>query len=327
MRDPRLSRRTLLQGTALGLGTAALGLRTARAALPSPSSPVTINVVDVAGNLALTQRAIENFRKAKPKLVSNFTSPRRPHPSCPARSRRSRGGPRRHRPRADRHRRARGRHRAGPVGRAAARPRRRAAQARRHLSAARRQDAGAWPRARASSSPTTRRPAARIHARARSSRRRRRAEELLAWAKANPNRFMYARPANSGPGRTFIMGLPYILGDKDPKDPINGWDKTWAYLKELGESIEYYPSGTGAMMKELAEGTRDIIVSTTGWDINPRVLGIVPEEAKVAHAQGLPLGRRRALHGRPEGRVGREARRAARPDELPAAEGAAGLHL
>ena len=56
------------------------------------------------------------------------------------------------------------------------------------------------------------------------------AEELLAWAKANPKRFMYARPANSGPGRTFMMGLPYILGDKDPKDPVDGWDKTWAYL-------------------------------------------------------------------------------------------------
>src|SRR5204863_8808702 len=44
-------------------------------------------------------------------------------------------------------------------------------------------------------------------------------QELLAWCKANPNRLIYARPANSGPGRTFIMGLPYILGDKNPKDP------------------------------------------------------------------------------------------------------------
>jgi putative spermidine/putrescine transport system substrate-binding protein len=26
----------------------------------------------------------------------------------------------------------------------------------------------------------------------------------------------------------FLMGLPYILGDKDPKDPEKGWDKTWA---------------------------------------------------------------------------------------------------
>ena len=30
-----------------------------------------------------------------------------------------------------------------------------------------------------------------------------------------------------------MMGLPYILGDKDPKDPVNGWEKTWAYLAEL----------------------------------------------------------------------------------------------
>ena len=106
-------------------------------------------------------------------------------------------------------------------------------------------------------------------------------EALMAYCKANPGKFMYARPANSGPGRTFVMGLPYLLGDKDPKDPINGWDKTWAYLKELDSCIEYYTSGTTASMKELANGTRDIIATTTGWDINPRYLGIVPEEYKV----------------------------------------------
>ncbi|GLK72431.1 extracellular solute-binding protein [Ancylobacter dichloromethanicus] len=106
-------------------------------------------------------------------------------------------------------------------------------------------------------------------------------EALLAYCKANPGKFMYARPANSGPGRTFVMGLPYLLGDKDPKDPVNGWDKTWAYLKELDTCIEYYTSGTTASMKELANGTRDIIATTTGWDINPRYLGIVPEEYKV----------------------------------------------
>jgi putative spermidine/putrescine transport system substrate-binding protein len=107
-------------------------------------------------------------------------------------------------------------------------------------------------------------------------------EALLAYCKANPGKFMYARPANSGPGRTFVMGLPYLLGDKDPKDPINGWDKTWAFLKELDTCIEYYTAGTTASMKELANGTRDIIATTTGWDINPRYLGIVPEEYKVA---------------------------------------------
>jgi putative spermidine/putrescine transport system substrate-binding protein len=33
------------------------------------------------------------------------------------------------------------------------------------------------------------------------------AEELLAWAKANPGRLMYARPANSGPGRSIVLGM------------------------------------------------------------------------------------------------------------------------
>ncbi len=32
------------------------------------------------------------------------------------------------------------------------------------------------------------------------------AEKLLAWCKANPGRFMYARPANSGPGRNLRDG-------------------------------------------------------------------------------------------------------------------------
>jgi putative spermidine/putrescine transport system substrate-binding protein len=113
------------------------------------------------------------------------------------------------------------------------------------------------------------------------------AEALLAWCKKHPGKFMYARPSNSGPGRTFVMGLPYLLGDKDPQDPINGWDKTWAYLHELDTCIDYYPGGTTATMKELGEGSRDIIATTTGWDINPRYLGIVPEEFKVATLKGF----------------------------------------
>ncbi|WP_241825463.1 extracellular solute-binding protein [Micromonospora sp. CB01531] len=113
------------------------------------------------------------------------------------------------------------------------------------------------------------------------------AEQLLAYAKAHPGKVQYARPANSGPARTFLMGLPYILGDKDPKDPVNGWDKTWAYLKELNQYVEYYPSGTAETMKNLANGTAEVIASTTGWDINPRVLGTVPKEAKVSSLQGF----------------------------------------
>jgi ABC-type uncharacterized transport system, periplasmic component len=107
--------------------------------------------------------------------------------------------------------------------------------------------------------------------------------ELLAWAKAHPGKFEYARPANSGPGRTFLMALPYLLGDKDPTDPVNGWANTWAYLKDLGQYINVYQTGTTATMKDLAAGTVDMIASTTGWYINPIILGTVPKTTAVGH--------------------------------------------
>jgi putative spermidine/putrescine transport system substrate-binding protein len=105
-------------------------------------------------------------------------------------------------------------------------------------------------------------------------------EELRTWIKANPNKFLYARPRNSGPGRTMLMGLPYLLGDSDPKDPVNGWSKTWAFLKDINSSIEYYPTGTRLTMTEVGDGTRWMIASTMGWDINPRALGQVPQGHK-----------------------------------------------
>jgi putative spermidine/putrescine transport system substrate-binding protein len=84
-----------------------------------------------------------------------------------------------------------------------------------------------------------------------------------------------------------MTGLPYLLGDADPKDPIKGWTKTWEYLKALGENIEYYPSNTAATVKEFGEGSRDMMPTTTGWDINPRALGIVPKEARVFALDGF----------------------------------------
>ena len=107
--------------------------------------------------------------------------------------------------------------------------------------------------------------------------------ELLAWAKAHPGKFEYARPANSGPGRTFLMALPYMLGDKDPTDPVNGWANTWAYLKDLGQYINVYQTGTTATMKDLAAGTVDMLASTTGWYINPIILGTVPKTTAVGN--------------------------------------------
>ncbi|AQR96674.1 ABC transporter substrate-binding protein [Clostridium saccharoperbutylacetonicum] len=100
--------------------------------------------------------------------------------------------------------------------------------------------------------------------------------DLVEFAKANPGKFTYARPANSGPGRTFLLGLPYILGDKNPKDPKT-WDKTWAYLKELDQYIDYYPGKTGPTFSELNSGKRWIVSSQLGWDINQRITGGIPQ--------------------------------------------------
>jgi putative spermidine/putrescine transport system substrate-binding protein len=107
-------------------------------------------------------------------------------------------------------------------------------------------------------------------------------QELLAWAQAHPGKFGYARPANSGPGRTFLQGLPYMLGDKDPSDPEKGWDKTWAYLKKLGETIDTYPTGTGQVISNMADGSWSMIPTTTGWDIEPRATAKEPATIEAA---------------------------------------------
>ena len=85
------------------------------------------------------------------------------------------------------------------------------------------------------------------------SRTRRRRRRRCWPGQEEPRQVHVARPSDSGPARTFLMGLPYLLGDKDPRDPINGWDKTWAYLKELGKYVDYYPSGTKDTMSGLAD--------------------------------------------------------------------------
>lgn len=260
----------------------------ARAELPAlPKSAQVITVVDAAGNLALTQKAIENYRKDHPGVVSRFVFTKAPSPELPGKIKAQQ---------------AAGRIDidlvlVGPDGLAAGIEQKIWEQtipqyAEKFPDLEKNYLPGAADMQKAfngygvvvnyyPSGPLIEYAPERVKNPPKS------AEELLAYCKANPNKFAYARPANSGPGRTFIMGLPYILGDKDPRDPINGWDKTWAYLKELNSCIEYYPSGTGATMKEFGEGTRDMVVSTTGWDINPRVLGIVPKSAEVTALKGF----------------------------------------
>ncbi len=287
-----LSRRLFL-GTTAGFGVACGlagkfgAIRPALAALAKPASPVTLNIVDVAGNLALTQAAIENYRKAKPDWVSRIIFSKAPSPELPGKLKAQQD--------------------ANQVdidlvltGTDV-------------LSAG--IDQKLWQRLipdHAADLPDLQSiyldPAWRMQGLAedqgivvtyypsgplfeyapdRVKTVPKTAADLLAWAKANPKRFLYARPSNSGPGRTFIMGLPYLLGDKDPTDPENGWEKTWAYLKELGSTVEYYPSGTTPTMKALGEGSADMIATTTGWDINPRILGVVPKDVEVFALEGF----------------------------------------
>jgi len=252
----------------------------------APKSPVTINVVDVAGNLALTQDAMQNFASKNPNLVAKINFTKAPSPELPGKLKAMQGANRsdidlvltgtdflaagieqgllekilpahaarfpnliaNYQPAA-----AKMQELAGDYGIEVA-----------FMPAGPLLE---YNPDKVKQVPTT-------------------PQELLAWCKSNPNRLIYARPANSGPGRTFVMGLPYLLGDKDPKNPAS-WDKTWAYLKELNSCIEYYPTGTGAVMKELGEGSRDMTVTMTGWDLNPRILGIVPKAFKVAPFKGM----------------------------------------
>jgi len=281
----KLTRRSFVGGVAGIGGMAAMGGRVFAAA-PTPAQPLTISIVDVAGNLALTQGAFDAYAAANPKIVSKFVYSTAPAPELPAKLQAQE---------AANHVdidlvltgtddlsagisqslwTELGQYKADLPDLASI-----------YLPQANKMQALAqnfgvtvsyypsgplieyMPDA-VPTPPTT-------------------AQELMDWTKQNPNKFLYARPANSGPGRTFLMGLPYLLGDTDPKDPVKGWAKTWEYLGALGENIEYYPTGTTITMKELGQGVRDIIASTTGWDINPRVLGIVPAEAKIGTLKGF----------------------------------------
>ena len=279
MGDLETTRRALLGGAA------AAALSTGAQA--QPATPLVVNVVDVAGNLALSQLAFEAYRRKYPKNVSRFVFSKAPAPELPAKLRAQQEAKRVDIDIVL----------TGTDGLSAGMEQKSwetlfpiHALRLPHLDdillpAAKRMQTLAEDQgcivAYYPSGPLLEYMPDKVKQVPRT------AEELLAWCRSNPLRFMYARPANSGPGRTFLMGLPYLLGDSAPRDPVHGWAKTWEYLAAMGEFIEYYPSGTGATMKELGEGSRDMIVSTTGWDINPRVLGVVPKEAEIAALQGF----------------------------------------
>jgi putative spermidine/putrescine transport system substrate-binding protein len=299
---PAFDRRTLLSSAGLAVGAAAVSPLLSSCSAPSsavssstpaaslgstPSSPVTLNILDVAGNLALTKPAIETFKSANPHIVSNITYTTGTAPDAPAKLKAEQAG--------------------GNVQTSLVLTGTDALasgitdglyinlksyygqffpglmgnyQSAAANMATLAQDQGIeivwypsgplieYNPATVKTAPTT-------------------TDELLSWAQANPGKYQYAEPRNSGPGRTWLMGLPYLLGDSDPSDPTNGWSKTWAYLTELNKYVSQYPSGTSTTMKNIAAGTVDIIASTTGWYINGRAIGTVPKAVQVAKFQNL----------------------------------------
>ncbi|MEB2604930.1 extracellular solute-binding protein [Burkholderia cenocepacia] len=259
----------------------ALAMGFTLSATAAVAAPVSLNIVDVAGNLQLTQKAIEAFKEKNPGLVANVTFTNAPAPQLPGKIKAMQAAGR------------------SDIDLVLTGTDALAAGIEQNLWQKLLPDnAAALPGVLDKYAPGPRKmqdlaqgfglevtymPAGPLleYNPAKVSDPPKTPDQLLAWCKAHPNKLIYARPANSGPGRTFLMGLPYVLGDKNPQDPINGWDKTWAFLKQLNECVPYYPGGTSAVMKELGEGTRDMTVTVTGWDLNPRALGIVPAEFKI----------------------------------------------
>ncbi|HET8897120.1 MAG TPA: ABC transporter substrate-binding protein, partial [Protaetiibacter sp.] len=53
-------------------------------------------------------------------------------------------------------------------------------------------------------------------------------------------------------------------------------------LKDLGTTIDNYPTGTGQVITNVADGTWALIPTTTGWDIEPRATGKEPTTIEAA---------------------------------------------
>ena len=301
-------------------GRCGLRRRELRSSSPCRPRPSRSTIIDVAGNLALTQKAIENYRKAKPEPRLAHHLHQGAGAGAAGQDQGAAGcGPRRHRPRADRHRRALRRHRAEALGRRCCRH---------HAAALPKLDdiylpAAAKMQALAKgqgvvvtyypSGPLLEYMPDKVKTRADDGRGAARLDQgepeplpLCAPGQFRPRPHLHDGPALH-PRRQATRRTRSRAGTRP--GPIS---------RSSAQNIEYYPTGTGATMKELGEGSRDMIASTTGWDINPRVLGIVPKEAKVGALKGFHWVADAHYMCVPKGVAERQARGAARPDELPA---------
>jgi putative spermidine/putrescine transport system substrate-binding protein len=252
---------------------------TSGASLPALAQPITLSIIDVGGDLSSVQPIVENYRKANPNKIKDIRIQRAPQPELPAKIKAQQDA---------------GRLDINLImtGQAAASALIANGQLVRLLpdheklfpladftdaATAHLKEGEGYviPSVVSNGGPVFIFNPKKVPTPPKS------AQELLAWAKANPGKFFYARPSNSGPGMSVLVGLPYILGDKDPKDPENGWDKTWAFLKELGQYVEYYPTGTLFTLREFAQEQRWMIAGIMEWDMKPRAEAVVPPESKI----------------------------------------------
>jgi putative spermidine/putrescine transport system substrate-binding protein len=201
----------------LAQGLRAAGFLAAFAGASAFAQPVTLNVVDVAGNLALTQEALESFAAKNPTLVSRITFTKAPSPELPGKIRAMQAAGR-----TDIDLVLTGTDAlAAGIAQNLWEPLLPAHAAKfpnlvdNYLPAARKmQDLSSGQGVMVTYTPAG--PLLEYNPDKVKTPPKTPAE-LLSWCKANPNKLIYARPANSGPGRTFLMGLPYMLGDKIPR--------------------------------------------------------------------------------------------------------------
>ena len=253
------TRRAVVAGIA---GSMAMDLRAFAQTLPPPKSPVTLNIVDVAGNLALTQEAIEAYRDKNPKLVSKITFTKAPAPELPGKLKAQQA--------------------AGRVdidlvltGTDA-------------LSAGIEQKlwipiaaeyaaklpnlddiylpGAAKMQELAQNQGIVRRvlpgrPAARIQARQGEAAPPTTAQELLAWCKANPEPLHLCAAGQFRPGPHVHHGPALHPRRQGPEGPGQRLGQDLGLSQGARQYIEYYPTGTGAVMKELGEGSRDMTPS------------------------------------------------------------------
>jgi putative spermidine/putrescine transport system substrate-binding protein len=250
-------------------------------------APYTINVVDVAGNLALTQDALELYAKSNPGKVAKFVFTKAPAPELPGKLKAMQAAGR-----ADIDLVLTG---VGFLGNAVEQG---------LLTRLLPDHAAKFPNLMANYQPAAAKmqelaqgqgievvfmPAGPLieYNPAKVKQPPTTAQELLAWCKANPEP-ADLRAAGQLRARQHVpAGLAVHPRRQGSEGPGQRMGEDLGVPQGAQQLHRVLPDRHRRVMKELGEGSRDMTVTMTGWDINPRVLGIVPKDYKVAPLKGM----------------------------------------